>query len=174
TQGDTRLEPHLVAGVAGWFAEREEVYRSSGAIGPRASLTGEPQTDLLAAFGRSADWGPNHASLARFSAAFGAGDLDAVMAMVTEDCVFESTSPAPDGERFEGAAAVRRVWQEVFAGTVDPTFTEEESFVCRDRGLLRWRYDWSGQDGTPGHVRGVDVLRFRDGLVCEKLSYVKG
>ena len=29
-------------------------------------------------------------------------------------------------------------------------------------------------DGAAGHVRGVDVLRFRDGLVAEKLSYVKG
>ena len=43
-----------------------------------------------------------------------------------------------------------------------------------DRGVLRWRFDWQGDDGTPGHVRGVDVLRFRDGLVSEKLSYVKG
>jgi len=27
---------------------------------------------------------------------------------------------------------------------------------------------------NPGHVRGVDMLRFRDGLVCEKLTYAKG
>ena len=30
------------------------------------------------------------------------------------------------------------------------------------------------RDGTPGHVRGVDVFRVRDGKVAEKLSYVKG
>ena len=29
-------------------------------------------------------------------------------------------------------------------------------------------------DGSAGHVRGVDVLRVRDGKVVEKLSYVKG
>jgi hypothetical protein len=52
------------------------------------------------------------------------------------------------------------------------TFTEEESFVSGDRAVVRWRYAWAGSDS--GHVRGVDVLRFRDGLVCEKLSYVKG
>jgi hypothetical protein len=40
--------------------------------------------------------------------------------------------------------------------------------------VLRWRFTWSGDDGAPGHVRGVDVLTFRDGLVAEKLSYVKG
>ena len=51
-------------------------------------------------------------------------------------------------------------------------FTEEESFVSGDRAVVRWRYAWGASD--PGHVRGVDVIRFRDGLVCEKLSYVKG
>ena len=51
------------------------------------------------------------------------------------------------------------------------SFTEEESFVSGDRAVVRWRYAWGGPD--PGHVQGVDVIRFRDGLVCEKLSYVK-
>ncbi|HET7531981.1 MAG TPA: TIGR03086 family metal-binding protein [Nocardioidaceae bacterium] len=174
TGGDTRLEPHLVTEVAAWFVEREEVMRAVGLIGPRAALTGDPQSDLLAAFGRRAHWGRNDATLARFSRAFGAGDVEAIMALMTDDCVFEATSPAPDGERREGVAAVRAVWEELFSTTADASFTEEESFVCEDRGVLRWRFSWTGPDGSPGHVRGVDVLRFRDGKVSEKLSYVKG
>ena len=35
-------------------------------------------------------------------------------------------------------------------------------------------YRWRNADGSAGHVRGVDVLRVRDGKVVEKLSYVKG
>ena len=172
--GDRRLEPALVAEVAGWFAPREELYRKGGAIGPRAAAHGDAQGNLLAAFGRDPGWGPNHAALARFSAAFGSGDVDAIMALMTEDCVFEATGPAPDGVRREGADAVRAVWLELFAGTADAAFTEEESFVSGDRGVLRWRYDWTEDDGSPAHVRGVDVLRLRDGRVAEKLSYVKG
>jgi hypothetical protein len=38
-----------------------------------------------------------------------------------------------------------------------------------ERVVQRWRYTWGG-----GHVRGVDLLRFRDGKITEKLSYVKG
>ena len=38
----------------------------------------------------------------RFTAALNAHDLDAVLALVTEDIVFESTSPPPDGARYEG------------------------------------------------------------------------
>jgi hypothetical protein len=40
--------------------------------------------------------------------------------------------------------------------------------------VLRWRFDWDDGGDGPGHVRGVDLLRFRDGKVAEKLSYVKG
>jgi ketosteroid isomerase-like protein len=113
-------------------------------------------------------------ALNRFSAAFGSGDVDAIMALMTDDVVFEATGPAPDGVRHEGAAAVRAVWEELFGATRDAAFAEEESFVAGDRGVLRWRFDWTEDDGTPGHVRGVDILRFSDGKVAEKLSYVKG
>jgi uncharacterized protein (TIGR03086 family) len=174
TGGDTRLDPHLVSEVGGWFTEREEMYRSGGAVGPRGVSHGGAQGDLLASFGRDSEWGPVHAGLARFSAAFGRGDIDTIMSLMTDDCLFEATGPAPDGASHEGAGAVRRVWDEVFGETPDAAFSEEESFVCGDRGVLRWQFSWTGDDGEPGHVRGADVLRFRDGKVCEKLSYVKG
>jgi uncharacterized protein (TIGR03086 family) len=174
TGGDARLDPHLVTEVAGWFAEREELYRGAGAVAERGPARGGAQGDLLAAFGRDAEWGPTHAALAAFSDAFGSADVEAIMALMTEDCAFEATGPAPDGTRVEGAAAVREVWVELFGGTRDAAFSEEELVVAGERGVLRWRFDWTNDDGSAGHVRGADVLRFRDGKVCEKLSYVKG
>ena len=174
TGGDPRLDPALVAEVAAWFADREEMYRAAGVVGPRGASHGDAQGDLLAGAGRDAEWGPNHAAVARLSAAFGNGDVDAIMALMTDDCVFEATGPAPDGVRHEGATAVRAVWDELFGQTTNAHFTEEESFVCGDRGVLRWRFEWADDHGTPGHVRGVDVLRLRDGRIAEKLSYVKG
>jgi len=171
---DTRLDPGVVDEVAIWFADREEMYRSAGVVGPREEATGDPQSDLLAAAGRRSDWNLNVLALERFGAAFGRGDIDATMAMCTDDVVFESTSPAPDGGRHGGAAAVREVWARLFQETSGLTFTEEESFVTGDRAVQRWTFAWTGDDGSPGHVRGVDVMRFRDGRVCEKFSYVKG
>jgi uncharacterized protein (TIGR03086 family) len=171
---DPRLDPDLVADVATWFERAESLYRSGGVIAARRSLDGDPQHDLLAKFGRDAGWGPAHATIARFSDAFGSGDLDAAMALMTDDCVFESTGPAPDGVRHEGTAAVRKVWEELFAHTREASFTEEEVVVCGDRAVVRWRYSWLNEDDSPGHVRGVDVMRLRDGRITEKLSYVKG
>jgi ketosteroid isomerase-like protein len=114
------------------------------------------------------------AAVERFSAAFDRQDVDAVMAAMTEDCVFENTSPAPDGERHEGAPAVRAFWETFFAASPAARFEQEDLFAAGDHCVVRWVYRWTGGAGGAGHVRGIDVFRVRDGKVAEKLSYVKG
>ncbi len=103
-----------------------------------------------------------------FGATWAEHDLDAALALITDDCVFDATGPAPDGTRCVGVAAIRAVWQPIFD---DPSsrFEAEETFRAGDRVVQRWRYTYDG-----GHVRGVDVFRIRDDKVAEKLSYVKG
>jgi ketosteroid isomerase-like protein len=103
-----------------------------------------------------------------FGAAWADHDLDAALAMVTEDCLFDATGPAPDGACCVGIDAIRTVWAPIFD---DPSsrFDAEETFQAGDRVVQRWRYSFDG-----GHVRGVDLFRIRDGKVAEKLSYVKG
>jgi len=113
------------------------------------------------------------ATVERFNQAFNRHDVDAVMAMMTLDCVFESTRPPPDGERLEGHDRVRNFWQEFFRRSPQARFETEEILAAGDRCVVRWTYRWV-RDGTPGHVRGVDLFRVRDGRVAEKLSYVKG
>ena len=53
---DPALDPELVEAVAEWFPHHEDLYRSVGIIAERGDLTGDPQGDLLARFGRSASW----------------------------------------------------------------------------------------------------------------------
>ncbi len=53
THQDTALDGELVDEVARWFAEREELYRAAGAVGPAVGSDGDPQSVLLGAFGRS-------------------------------------------------------------------------------------------------------------------------
>ncbi len=110
----------------------------------------------------------------QFNDAFNRHDVEAVMALMTSDCVFENTSPAPDGERFEGQAAVGRCWEALFRSSPQASFRSEEMITHGDRCIVRWQYNWIQTDGQSGHVRGVDVFRVRDGKVAEKLSYVKG
>lgn len=105
----------------------------------------------------------------RFGAAWAAHDLDATMALVTDDCRFDATGPAPDGTEHRGRAAVRAAWEPIFADAASRFEVEDTFAVAADRVVQCWRYEW----GT-GHVRGVDLFRVEGALVAEKRSYVKG
>ena len=112
-------------------------------------------------------------AIERFNAAFGRHDVDAIMATMTDDCVFESTAP-PNGRRFVGQAEVRAAWESFFRSSPDAAFETEELFAAGDRCVVRWRYQWLDPRGQAGHIRGVDLFRVQDGKVAEKLAYVKG
>ena len=108
-----------------------------------------------------------------FNDAFNRHDVDAIMALMTEDCVFENTRPAPDGTRYVGQPAVRAFWQQFFFNSPQARFEFGDLFAAGDRAVVCWTYHWVKSDAA-GHVRGVDVFRIRGGKVAEKLSYVKG
>jgi len=110
----------------------------------------------------------------RFNQAFFSQDIEAVMAAVTDDCIFENTYPAPDGTRYEGREAVKAAFAEFFRSSPEAQFTIEETVALGERCVVRWLYRWRGEDGPAGRVRGVDLFRVCAGLVAEKLSYVKG
>ena len=75
----------------------------------------------------------------RFEAALKAHDLDTAMSAVSDDLVFESTSPAPDGARHEGHDALRAVLGEIVATTPAARFSPEEQFCDGiDRAMVRW------------------------------------
>jgi ketosteroid isomerase-like protein len=105
-----------------------------------------------------------------FNEAFNRHDVPAMMQLMSDDCVFENTDPAPDGTRFSGKPAVTRFWEEFFRQSRSAHIEIEDIFgMGNTHCVMRWKYTWGD-----GHVRGVDVFKLKDRLICEKLSYVKG
>jgi len=113
------------------------------------------------------------AAVERFNAAFNRHDVDAVMAAMTEDCIFENTNPAPDGTQYKGAAKVRAYWEKFFKNNPDAYFETEEIITSGNRCIVRWIYRKT-KDGQPWHLKGVDIFKVKGGKVYEKFSYVKG
>jgi ketosteroid isomerase-like protein len=97
-----------------------------------------------------------------------------MMARMSEDCLFENTAPAPDGERFSGQVAVRDFWERFFDGSARAAIEPEQVLAWGERAVLRWVYRWVDAGGKEGRIRGMDLYHFREGLITEKLSYVKG
>jgi len=108
-----------------------------------------------------------------FNEVFNRHDADAMTALLTEDTVFEDTSPAPDGRRVEGKAAVVEFWRGWFLHNADARFEAEEMIVSGNRATVLWVYR-KMRNGQPWHLRGVDIFTVRNGKIAAKLAYVKG
>jgi len=93
--------------------------------------------------------------------AFNKHDVNTILALLSQDCVFE---PVQDGLRIEGIEAIRAYLEEMFKGNEQAKMEIEEIFGMGLHVILRWRVD--GQ-------RGVDIFKFRGELICEKVSYQK-
>lgn len=109
-----------------------------------------------------------------FNEAFNRHDVPSMMKLMSKDCIFENTAPAPDGTVYSGKEAVAQFWQGFFRESPQAHIEIEEIFGLGRRCIMRWRYEWVDEAGQKGHIRGVDIFQVKDGVITEKLSYVKG
>jgi predicted SnoaL-like aldol condensation-catalyzing enzyme len=104
-----------------------------------------------------------------FNDAFNRHDVVGMMKLMSDDCVFENTDPAPDGTIYKGKVAVTQFWEDFFRAAPNAHIDIEEIFGLGMRCIMRWKYSWGS-----GHVRGVDIFKVENGLITQKFSYVKG
>jgi ketosteroid isomerase-like protein len=112
--------------------------------------------------------------LVSFCEAFNRHDLDALMAHLTEDCIFDaSAGPEQHGRRYAGRDAVCGGFAEVFATFPDGRWEEGRHWVYGDRGVSEWVFRGTRLDGTRVEVNGCDLFTFRDCKIAVKDSYRK-
>lgn len=107
----------------------------------------------------------------RFNSAFEEHRPEDLDDLIGEGCVLENTTPAPDGARYEGREACLNFWKGV-ASSANLVFEAEEIWASEDRGIIRWQLRWS--QSRADRVRGVNIMRVRDGKIVEGQGYVKG
>jgi steroid delta-isomerase-like uncharacterized protein len=112
--------------------------------------------------------------LERFAHAWNRHDADALMAMMTDDGIFDaSAGPDVNGQRHEGKAAVRAAYEAVFAQFPDARWNDPHHFVSGNRGVSEWTFTGTSSDGRRVEVTGCDLFTFRDGKIALKNSYRK-
>jgi steroid delta-isomerase-like uncharacterized protein len=112
--------------------------------------------------------------LDRFADAWNRHDLDALMSMMTDDCVFEaSAGPQVDGQRSEGKQEVRAAYAAVFEAFHDAHWSNPRHFIVGNRGVSEWTFTGTQKDGKRVEVTGCDLFTFRDGKIAIKNSYRK-
>ena len=109
-----------------------------------------------------------------FAEAWNRHDIDALMSMMTADCIFEaSAGNAVEGERHEGQQAVRAAFAAVFEQYPDAHWGNARHFVAGDRGVSEWTFTGTRTDGARVEVIGCDVFTFRNGRIAIKNSFRK-
>jgi ketosteroid isomerase-like protein len=90
--------------------------------------------------------------------------------LVGPDCIMEAMQPAPDGQRIEGYEATVAFWEAMVA---DPNgaFEVEDVVISGDRATNRWRYRFGAAQESS--LRGVTLIRVRNGRITEALAYAK-
>jgi ketosteroid isomerase-like protein len=118
--------------------------------------------------------GPTVALLAAFADAWNRHDIDAIMALMTTDCVFEA-SAGPDvcGARYVGYKDVRAAFIEVWTIFPDAQWRDAHHHVCGNLGLSEWTFCGTRADGTRIEVNGCDLLTFQGNKIALKNSYRK-
>ncbi len=112
--------------------------------------------------------------LQAFADAWNRHDVDALMSMMTTDCVLEaSAGNAVDGERYEGQRAVRAAYAAVFERYPDAHWGHARHFVTGDRGVSEWTFTGTLRDGKRVEVTGCDVFTFRGAKIAIKNSFRK-
>ena len=105
----------------------------------------------------------------RYGAAWAEHDLDAIMAMHTDDTVFHLHG---SGEPATGRAAVREAFAAGMAQWPDMRFERSAVYIGADHFVTQYRMSATTPDGRRIACEGADVFAVQDGFVRRKDTYL--
>ncbi|MEQ1866790.1 MAG: nuclear transport factor 2 family protein [Micropepsaceae bacterium] len=104
----------------------------------------------------------------RFVTAWTEGEVNRLMACVTDDIVYGASVGPEPGATYTGKDAVAQGFRAIMAHDRGATMSTASATFLEDRAFVEWI-----SSGVGGEIRGIDVLVFRDGLIARKDAYRK-
>ena len=123
----------------------------------------------------------NRALIDRYADAWNRHDVDAILALHTEDAVFENHT---SGGIASGKAELRKLIEGVFSTFPDLRFSPRRTYLSEAVAVVEWTATAThanpitrGEQTLPASGKtlswdGMDVMPLRDGLVARKDVYV--
>ena len=113
--------------------------------------------------------------ITRFNTVWTGHDIDGILAMMTDDVIFEASfGKDPWGSRVIGKAALRPFLEQMIERIPDVRWDEIRHFAHPDLVTVEWLTSGTPKGGAPYKVEGCDILTIRDGKIAAKRSYRKG
>ena len=107
----------------------------------------------------------------QFLEAVGRHDVDAILASMTDDAVYENFGDDVDRGRHEGHSAVRTAFEAVFAAYPDCRSDTDELFAPATAAVTAGPCAGPRPTGATPSSCGTDVFVVRDGKVASKKTF---
>lgn len=113
-------------------------------------------------------------SLAALFDAFNRHDIDAVMSVFADDCVFYAVAgDEVYGTKIEGREAIANAFTGVWTAMTDAKWDHHGHFVSGDRAVSEWTFSGTNADGSRLEAQGADLFTLRDGKIVVKQAFRK-
>jgi hypothetical protein len=125
------------------------------------------------------DIDPNELRLERervldsFARAWTRRDIDTLMALVTDDCVYSASVGPEPGQTFVGRDAVREGFLALLAYDAAAKSLEGRAVILGDVALAEWSYELKDAAGHVRLIRGCDIIEFSGARICRKDAFRK-
>ena len=110
--------------------------------------------------------------LREFSTAWSRADVDTLMSMMTDDCVYMASVGPEPGKIYRGPEEVRRGFEELLAYDREARNDVGRMMVTGDIGVAEWSYEYHG-DGREYTIAGIDLFEFRGDKIRVKNAFRK-
>ncbi len=102
--------------------------------------------------------------------AFNKREKERLIKIIDKDCIFQLFGPPPDGETIMGEEEIKKYIENEFTRESIIEVEDIIGFGNKCIVLLIWKWP----DRQKNHLRGIDLIKEKDGKIVEKFSYVKG
>ena len=113
-------------------------------------------------------------SLAALFDAFNRHDVDAVMSVFADDCVFYAVAGDEIyGTKIAGFDAIAKAFSGVWANMSDAHWDHHSHFVRGDRAVSEWTFSGTNADDSRVEAEGAGLFTLRDGKIIVKQAFRK-
>ena len=100
-------------------------------------------------------------------------NVEDIIGLLSDDCILESASPAPRGNVYNGKDQIKQYFENLFKERKELRFKTEEVLGFGHRCIIRWECTWIDVHGKEKTIRGTDIIKEKNDLIGEILSYSK-
>lgn len=111
--------------------------------------------------------------LDRFSDAWTAADIDALMDCVTDDCVYSASVGPEPGRTYRGREEVRRGFLAMLHHDRGRERHGGSTLVHGNVAVAEWAFKETTADGGSRLIRGCDIFELADGKIRKKDAFRK-